>query len=134
MSELEVFGTDSADESSASADGIAAEEQWRSARQSVPSLRVEVPNETLATTLTRQLQPLEAERVAVDGYYEVGVELREHNPEQKVTKALSSIDAWLARSGLPSVRIHIDGCTHTLHVHASRASAGPSSPRPPRPA
>jgi hypothetical protein len=95
-------------------------------------LRVEVPDETLAASLMRRLQPLSVQRIAVDGHYEVGVELRERNPEQRVVKALSSIDAWLATSGLPSVRVHVDGCTHTLHVLSTRASEVDGKPRPPK--
>jgi hypothetical protein len=122
VSDTSAFGADGVEPISAPAEGVNAEEQWRLARRKVPSLRVEVPDEVLAVALVRQLQPFGAETVEVDGHYEVGLELREKNSEQRVTKALSSIDAWLAGSGLPSVRIHVDGCTHTLHVLSSRLS------------
>jgi hypothetical protein len=130
VSEFRVEGSGSADALSAVANESAAEEQWRAVRRAMPPLRVEVPDETLAETLMRRLRPLEAESVPVDGYFEVGVQLHERNPEQRVVRALSSIDAWLVTTGLASVRVHVDGCSHTLHVLSERTGSG-ADERPP---
>jgi hypothetical protein len=122
MGKIEV-GSEAVGVVSPPAPGSTAEEQWQASGHPLPPLRVEVPDESFARTLIRQLQPLDAESVAVDGYYEVGIELHERNPEQRVGKALSSIDAWLAASGLQSVRVHVEGCSHTLHVLPAREAA-----------
>lgn len=87
-----------------------------SVRPSVrPPFRVEVTTLMLAEALGRRL-PLETEISPVDGHYEVGIELRGRNPEKAVVSALKVIDSWLLESGLPSVRIHLDGTSHTLHA------------------
>jgi hypothetical protein len=80
-----------------------------------PPFRVEVTTLVLAEALRRRL-PLETEIAAVDGHYEVGIELRGRNPEKAVVSALKAIDSWLLESGVPSVRIHLDGTSHTLHA------------------
>jgi hypothetical protein len=95
-------------------------EEW-SAGQAPPPLRVELPDEALARSLAERLRPFRAQIVLVDGHYEVGIELRERNPEQRVVKALTAIDAWLLSARVPSVRVHLDGCSHTLHSPAAGA-------------
>lgn len=131
MSALREPGSPGVEEKTVATAESGAEEAWAAVRRPAPPLRVEVPDETFARSLIRQLRPLEAESIAVDGYYEVGIELRERNPEQRVVRALSSIDAWLQQSGLPSVRVHVDGCSHTLHVLPAPAPPDVRSPQPP---
>jgi hypothetical protein len=83
---------------------------------------VEVTDLTLAEALRLRLRPLETQTAAVDGHYEVRIELRGRNPEQNVVFALNSIDSWMLASGLPSVRVHLDGTSHTLHARAPAKS------------
>lgn len=85
-------------------------------RGAPPPFRVEVATLTLAESLKRRLQPLEAEIAPVDGHHEVAIELRGRNPERYVVAALRSIDAWLLETGLAWVRVHLDGTSHTLHA------------------
>ena len=81
-----------------------------------PPLRIEVPDELHATTLSRQLQPFGVDTIAVDGRYEVQVELIARNPERRVTSALNAIDTWMLTAGLPSVQVHLDGTAYTIHA------------------
>jgi hypothetical protein len=78
-------------------------------------LRIEVPDERQAASLRRHLQPFDVETVVVDGHCEVRIQLVEVNPERRVVSALTAIDAWLATAGVPSVRVHLDGSSYTLH-------------------
>lgn len=81
-----------------------------------PPLRVEVSDASLAEDLRRRLQPFDVDTVTVDGRAEVQVHLTQRNPESRVVSVLSAIDAWLLTSGVPSVRVHLDGNTYTLHA------------------
>ena len=78
-------------------------------------LRIEVPDEQHATSLSLSLQTYEVERQAVDGQFEVRVNFVERNPESRVGKVLNAIDEWLLTAELPFVRIHLDGTSYTLH-------------------
>jgi hypothetical protein len=49
----------------------------------------------------------------------VRLELIESNPERRIAEALSAIDRWLAGSGAPSVRVHLDGHAYTLNAPSS---------------
>jgi hypothetical protein len=86
-----------------------------------PPLRIEVPEPTLAEDLRRQLQPFDVETVAVDGYTEVRINLTQRNPEARVVDVLNVVDAWLLAVGVPSVRVHLDGNSYTLHAPPFRA-------------
>jgi hypothetical protein len=81
-----------------------------------PPLRIELPDEAHATALRRQLQPFDVETFAVNGHFEVRIELLDRNPERRVTDALNAIDLWLLSVDLPYVRVHLDGSTYTLHA------------------
>jgi hypothetical protein len=81
-----------------------------------PPLRVEVPDETQAAALRRLLQPYGVEAVAVNGHFEVRIELIDRNPESRVVDALNAIDRWLLTAGIPFVRVHVDGSSYTLHA------------------
>jgi hypothetical protein len=81
-----------------------------------PPLRIEVPDEAHAEMLRRHLQPFDVETVAVDGYYEVQVELRDRNPQSRIVNALNAIDMWLLTAGLPSVQVHLDDSSYTLQA------------------
>ena len=89
-----------------------------------PPLRIEVPDDLNATTLRRELKPFGVEIIAVDGHYEVQVELIDRNPEQRVTSALNAIDAWLVTAGLPSIQLHLDGDTYTIHAPPAHGRNG----------
>lgn len=75
-------------------------------------LRIELDDPELAESLRREL--LHAEVVHLDGHAEIRVELIAGNPESMITTTLNRIDQWLARTGTPSVRIHLDGKVYTL--------------------
>jgi hypothetical protein len=79
-------------------------------------LRVELPDEAHAESLRRLLRPFEVETVAVDGGLEVQIDLLDRNPEARVVDALDVIDRRLLSAGLPSVRVHLDGSSYTLHA------------------
>ena len=87
-----------------------------------PPLRIELPDRTHADALRQLLQPFDVETVLVDGHVEVRVELVDFNPERRVGEALSAIDGWLVTSGLPSVRVHLDGNSYTLHAPPPEAA------------
>ena len=89
-----------------------------------PPLRIQVPDDLHATTLRRQLKPFGVETIAVDGHYEVHVELIDRNPERRVTSALNAIDTWLLAAGLPSVQVHLDGNTYTIHAPTANGRSG----------
>jgi hypothetical protein len=81
-----------------------------------PPLRIELPDLAHADALRRHLQPFGVETVAVNGHCEIRIELIDRNPERRVVDALNAIDLWLLSSGLTSVRVHVDGSSHTLHA------------------
>lgn len=81
-----------------------------------PSLRIELPDESRAESLRRLLQPFDVETVAVNGSFEVRIDLMDRNPEARVVDALNVIDRWLLTAELPFVRVHLDGSTYTLHA------------------
>jgi hypothetical protein len=77
-------------------------------------LRIEIDDPERAESLRRALALFHADLVRLDGHAEVTVELIAGNPEPRVTDALHAIDQWLARTGTPSVRVHLDGQVYTL--------------------
>jgi hypothetical protein len=77
-------------------------------------MRIELDDVALAESLTHALSAYHADLVHVDGRAEILVELIDGNPERRVTETLSTIDAWLARTGTDSVRVHLDGHVYTL--------------------
>ncbi len=66
-----------------------------------PPLRIEVPDAEHATTLRRHLQPFGFETVAVNGHYEVCVELIARNPDRRITAVLNAVDLWLLTAAVP---------------------------------
>lgn len=44
------------------------------------------------------------------------IHLSQRNPESRVVSVLNAIDAWLLTAGVPSVRVHLEGHTYTLHA------------------
>jgi hypothetical protein len=86
-----------------------------------PPLRIDVPDEERATSLCRALQPHDVEAHAVDGHFEVRVDLIERNPEHRVGRVLTAIDQWLLTADLPYVQVHLDGSSHTLHPPVARS-------------
>jgi hypothetical protein len=79
-------------------------------------LRIEVPDETNADALCRLLRPFGVEAIAVNGHFEVRVELIARSPERRVVDALNAIDRWLPTAAISFVRVHLDGRTYTLHA------------------
>lgn len=79
-------------------------------------LRIELHDRVSAESLCRALSRFHAEVTPVDGHAEVRLELVAGNPEQRIVEALNLIDAWLARSGTTSVRVHLDGRAYTLNA------------------
>lgn len=79
-----------------------------------PPLRVEVPDEALAAALRTQLQQFDVDTVAVEGHWEVRVNLLKRNPESRVENALHAIDAWLLTAGIGSIRVQLDGHSYLL--------------------
>jgi hypothetical protein len=79
-------------------------------------VRIELQSSAAAESLSRDLCRFHAEVVQVDGHAEVRLELVAGNPEQRIVEALGLIDAWLARSGTSSVRVHLDGHSYTLNA------------------
>ena len=77
-------------------------------------LRIEFVDPERAESLRRALSLFHPDVVRLDGVAEVRVELIANNPESRVTQALHAIDQWLARTGTPSVRVHLDGQVYTL--------------------
>jgi hypothetical protein len=77
-------------------------------------MRIELDEPALAESLGRALSAYRTAVVHVDGRVEVSVELVDGNPERLVSQALSAIDAWLARTDIASVRVHLDGHVYTL--------------------
>jgi hypothetical protein len=77
-------------------------------------LRIELADPDLAESLRRELSLFHAEIVQLDGHAEIEVELITGNPEARITSTLHLIDHWLARTGTPSVRVHLDGHAYTL--------------------
>jgi hypothetical protein len=88
-----------------------------------PALTIEVPDELHASTLRGFLQPFDVETAPVNGFVELRVVLVDFNPESRVVAALNAIDTWLVTSGLPSVRVHLDGSSYTLHVQPAPEAA-----------
>ena len=80
-----------------------------------PPLRVELPDEARARSLRRALEPFEVEIEAVDGHYEVSVELIDRNPESRVVNALDVIDHWLMTGDLSFVQVHLGGAVYTIN-------------------
>jgi hypothetical protein len=80
-----------------------------------PPLRIEIPDEQRAVSLRRSLQPHDVETKAVDGHFEVRVDLIKRNPESRIGNVLSAIDQWLQNADLPFVQIHLHGIPYTLH-------------------
>ena len=93
-----------------------------------PPLRVVLPDEARARSLRRALEPFGVEIQAVDGSYEVLVELVERNPERRVVNALDVIDRWLLNGDLPFVRVHLDGTLYT--INAPVVTRGGAEPQP----
>ncbi len=79
-----------------------------------PPLRVVLPDEARARSLRHALEPIGVEIVAVDGHYEVSVELIHPNRESSVVNALGVIDHWLTTGDLPFVQVYLDGAVHTI--------------------
>jgi hypothetical protein len=81
-----------------------------------PPLTVELPDQLQAVSLRSRLQLFDVETIAVDGHWELRINLVDQNPESRIAAALNAIDAWLAADGVNSVRVHLDGSSYTLHV------------------
>ena len=79
-------------------------------------MTIELPDQLQAVSLRSHLQLFDVETVAVDGHWELRIQLREHNPESRVVTALNAIDTWLALDGVESVRVRLEGISHTLHA------------------
>ena len=79
-------------------------------------VRIELQSPAAAESLSRALSRFHAEVVPLDGHAEVRLELVVGNPERRIVEALGLIDAWLARSGTSSVRVHLDGHSYTLNA------------------
>jgi hypothetical protein len=77
-------------------------------------MRIELDDLALAASLGRALSACHPDVVHFGGHAEVRLELSDGNPERRVTDTLSAIDAWLARTGTASVRVHLDGHVYTL--------------------
>lgn len=72
--------------------------------------------EVHAESLRRLLQPFDVETVAVNGSFEVRIDLLDRNSEARVIDALNAIDRWLLTAELSFVRVHLDGNLYTLHA------------------
>jgi hypothetical protein len=81
-----------------------------------PPLTIELSDEAHATALRRHLQPFDVDTVAVDGRWEVRIQLVERNPESRIVNALHAIDTWLLTSEVAEVRVRLDGSSYTLHT------------------
>lgn len=79
-------------------------------------VRIELQDPAAAESLGRELSRFHAEVVRLDGHAEVQLDLVAGNPERRIVEALNLIDAWLARSGVSSVRVHLDGHSYTLNA------------------
>jgi hypothetical protein len=77
-------------------------------------MRIELDDPGNAESLRAALSAYRAEIVHSDGRAEIRVELVAGNPERRVAQALNAVDAWLARTGTMSVRVHLDGRVYTL--------------------
>ena len=86
-------------------------------------LTIEVPDEQRAVSLRRSLKPHYVETQAVDGHFEVRVNLMKHNPESRMGKVLNAIDQWLQNADLPFVEIDLHGSPHTLYPTEVQAPA-----------
>ena len=96
-----------------------------------PPLRVVLPDEARARSLRRALQPFGVEVEAVDGHYEVRVELIDRNPESRVVNALDVIDRWLLTGELPFVQVYLDGTLYTINSpHVTAAEPEPRTGQP----
>ena len=98
-----------------------------------PPLRIELEDPTLVEDLRRQLQPFDVDTVTVDGHAEVQIHLTQRNPESRVVSVLNAIDAWLLTAGVPSVRVHLDGNSYTLHAPLFPAAGARESSAAPAP-
>ena len=79
-------------------------------------VRIELQEVVAAESLSRELSRFHAEVVHVDGHAEVRLDVVAGNPERRIVEALGLVDAWLARSGTASVRVHLDGHAYTLNA------------------
>ena len=79
-------------------------------------LTIELPDETLADELRHRLHSFDVDAVEVDEHWELRIQLREQNPESKVTSVLHAIDEWLATSPVEQVQVRLDGSSYTLHA------------------
>jgi hypothetical protein len=50
----------------------------------------------------------------------VSVDLIERNPERRVERVLSAVDAWAARAGSSRVVVHIDGTRYLLNPRPTK--------------
>jgi hypothetical protein len=75
---------------------------------------ITVEDPDLAESLRRALSHFHAEVVDGPDGHAVRLELIVGNPESRITKALSAVDAWLARTGTAAVRVHLGDGVYTL--------------------
>ena len=80
-----------------------------------PPLRVVLPDPERARSLGRALEPLGVELDALDGHYELSIELVDGNPESRVVDVLGVIDRWLLAGDLPYVQVYLNGAVHTIN-------------------
>jgi hypothetical protein len=80
------------------------------------TVRIELQDPAAAESLGRELSRFHAEVVRLDGHAEVQLHLIANNPERRIVEALNLIDGWLTRSGVASVRVHLDGHSYTLNA------------------
>lgn len=82
-------------------------------------VRIEVPDEDHAASLSRFLQPHDVETSTVNGHCEVSVGFVEGNPERRIVELLNAIDRWLPTTELRHVKVHLDGSSYTLTTPAA---------------
>ena len=93
-----------------------------------PPLRVVLPDEARARSLRDALEPFWVEIDAVDGHYEMSIELVDRDPDSRVVNALGVIDRWLMTADLPFVQVHLDGAAYTITSPAGAPDSERAAP------
>jgi hypothetical protein len=81
----------------------------------VEAIQIELDDAAAAAALRAELRTHGFEVECPDGACLVSVDLIERNPEQRVERVLSVVDAWAARAGSSGVAVHIDGTRYLLN-------------------
>lgn len=87
-----------------------------------------LPDETRARSLRDALEPFEVAIEAVDGHYEMSIQLVDRDPDSRVVNALGVIDRWLMTADLPFVQVHLNGAACSITSPAGARGSERAAP------